>query len=51
MVEMYGKPFVKGFTTNPTLMQKAGISDYPRLRERSARGDSGSPDLVRGVLG
>ena len=28
MVEMYGKPFVKGFTTNPTLMQKAGISDY-----------------------
>ncbi|MEO6772597.1 MAG: transaldolase [Kofleriaceae bacterium] len=28
MVEMYGKPFVKGFTTNPTLMRKAGISDY-----------------------
>jgi transaldolase len=28
MVEMYGKPFIKGFTTNPTLMQKAGISDY-----------------------
>ncbi len=28
MVAMYAKPFVKGFTTNPTLMQKAGISDY-----------------------
>ncbi|HEY3805799.1 MAG TPA: transaldolase [Kofleriaceae bacterium] len=28
MVEMYGKPYVKGFTTNPTLMRKAGISDY-----------------------
>jgi transaldolase len=28
MVEMYGKPFIKGFTTNPTLMRKAGISDY-----------------------
>lgn len=28
MIEMYGKPFVKGFTTNPTLMRKAGISDY-----------------------
>jgi len=28
MVEMYRKPFVKGFTTNPTLMRKAGISDY-----------------------
>jgi transaldolase len=28
MLEMYGKPFIKGFTTNPTLMRKAGISDY-----------------------
>jgi transaldolase len=28
MVEMYRKPFVKGFTTNPTLMRKAGITDY-----------------------
>jgi transaldolase len=28
MVEMYKKPFIKGFTTNPTLMRKAGISDY-----------------------
>ena len=28
MLEMYRKPFVKGFTTNPTLMRKAGITDY-----------------------
>ena len=28
MLEMYAKPFIKGFTTNPTLMRKAGISDY-----------------------
>jgi len=28
MVEMYRKPHVKGFTTNPTLMRKAGITDY-----------------------
>jgi transaldolase len=28
MLEMYRKPFVKGLTTNPTLMKKAGISDY-----------------------
>jgi transaldolase len=28
MVAMYAKPFVKGFTTNPTLMQKVGITDY-----------------------
>jgi transaldolase len=28
MLEMYRNPYIKGFTTNPTLMQKAGISDY-----------------------
>ncbi len=28
MLEMYQKPFVKGLTTNPTLMKKAGILDY-----------------------
>lgn len=28
MLEMYGKPYIKGFTTNPTLMRKAGIPDY-----------------------
>lgn len=28
MLDMYAKPFVRGFTTNPTLMRKAGISDY-----------------------
>ena len=29
MLEMYHKPYIKGFTTNPTLMRKAGIRDYP----------------------
>jgi transaldolase len=28
MLEMYAKPYIKGFTTNPTLMQKAGLKDY-----------------------
>lgn len=28
MLELYGKPWIGGFTTNPTLMRKAGISDY-----------------------
>lgn len=28
MLEMHAKPFIKGFTTNPTLMRKAGITDY-----------------------
>jgi transaldolase len=28
MKEMAANPLIKGFTTNPTLMRKAGISDY-----------------------
>lgn len=28
MLEMYQKPYIKGLTTNPTLMNKAGIRDY-----------------------
>lgn len=28
MLDMYAKPYIKGFTTNPTLMRKAGIGDY-----------------------
>lgn len=28
MLEMYSNPFIKGLTTNPTLMNKAGIKDY-----------------------
>ena len=28
MLDMYAKPYIKGLTTNPTLMRKAGIADY-----------------------
>jgi len=28
IVDLYQKPFIKGFTTNPTLIRKAGASDY-----------------------
>ena len=28
MLELSAKPYIKGFTTNPTLMHKAGITDY-----------------------
>jgi transaldolase len=28
MVALYRQPYIKGFTTNPTLMRKAGVSDY-----------------------
>jgi transaldolase len=28
ILDLYGKPYIKGLTTNPTLMKKAGIKDY-----------------------
>jgi transaldolase len=28
MLDLYRHPYIKGFTTNPTLMRKAGITDY-----------------------
>src|SRR4029077_9708044 len=28
MLLMYREPHIKGFTTNPTLMRKAGVTDY-----------------------
>lgn len=28
MIQLYGNPLIAGLTTNPTLMKKAGISDY-----------------------
>ena len=28
MLELYAKPYIKGLTTNPSLMKKAGIKDY-----------------------
>jgi transaldolase len=28
MQELYQRPYIRGFTTNPTLMRKAGVQDY-----------------------
>lgn len=28
MLQMYAKSYIKGFTTNPTLMRKAGVTEY-----------------------
>ena len=28
MIAMYHEPYISGFTTNPTLMRKAGVADY-----------------------
>lgn len=31
MIEMAAKPYISGLTTNPTLMKKAGITDYMKF--------------------
>jgi len=31
ILELYKNPYISGFTTNPTLMRKSGISDYERF--------------------
>lgn len=31
MLEMYSKPYIQGLTTNPTLMKKAGITNYEKF--------------------
>jgi transaldolase len=33
MLELYRQPYIKGFTTNPTLMRKAGVTDYERFAQ------------------
>ena len=34
VLAMYKNPLIKGFTTNPTLMRKAGVSDYEGFARR-----------------
>ncbi len=34
MMTMYANPLIKGFTTNPTLMRKAGIPDYEEFARK-----------------
>ncbi len=48
ILTLYKNPLIKGFTTNPTLMRKAGIEDYEDFARRLDQGGSGPADLVRG---
>ena len=31
IVSLYGRPYIKGLTTNPTLMRKVGVKDYEKF--------------------
>jgi transaldolase len=37
IVKLYANPLIKGFTTNPTLMRKAGIADYAEFAREVLR--------------
>jgi transaldolase len=37
MLELYKHPYIKGFTTNPTLMRKAGVTDYRQFARQVLR--------------
>ena len=43
ILEMYAKPYIKGFTTNPTLMRKAGVTDYEKFAREILREISDRP--------
>ena len=37
MAKLYANPLIKGFTTNPTLMRKAGVQDYEQFAREVLR--------------
>ena len=49
ILEMAGLSYIKGFTTNPTLMRKAGVTDYEAFARKLLEAITRSSGLVRGV--
>ena len=43
MIEMASKPYISGFTTNPTLMRKAGITNYSNFAKQVLKEISHKP--------
>jgi transaldolase len=43
MRDMYAKPYIKGLTTNPTLMRKAGITNYRAFAKELLAEVTGKP--------
>ena len=50
MLEMNANPLIQGLTTNPTLMKKAGITDYRSFCKDILTHIKDQADFVRGVL-
>jgi transaldolase len=43
IIDLYRQPFIKGLTTNPTLMRKVGISDYETFARSVLEHVTGKP--------
>src|SRR6266513_3879990 len=43
MLSLYANPLIKGLTTNPTLMRKAGINDYEAFAKDVLKVVKGKP--------
>ena len=50
ILTLAANPLIQGFTTNPTLMRKAGIPDYEAFARDILTVDRRPAHLVRGVL-
>ena len=51
ILALYRQPYIKGFTTNPTLMRKAGITDYEAFAALDPQRGSRQALLLRGLCG
>ena len=49
ILRLAADPLITGFTTNPTLMWKAGLTDYADFAQRLAGADPRQADLLRGL--
>src|SRR5258708_34945323 len=49
ILEMAAKPWIKGFTTNPSLLKKAGVSDYAAYARDLVAAVPGPRHSVEGV--
>ena len=50
MLDLYANPLIHGLTTNPTLMKKAGITDYEAFRQEHSGDYQVQTDFVRSVF-
>ena len=47
ILDLYAKPYIKGLTTNPSLMKKAGIKDYEAFAKDILK-TAGIPETKKG---